>query len=335
MVAAGVNVVLMFSPEHGIAGKEDKEHVEDTRDAATRIPVVSLYKDANRKPSTEMLKKVDVLVFDIQDIGARFYTYMCTMLNALEEAAKLKIAVVVLDRPNPITGTRVEGPVLEEEFSSFVGCYPLPLRHGMTLGEIARMVNAESNWGVDLDVVAMRGWRRTDWFDSTGLTWVNPSPNMRSLTAALVYPAVAMLEYSKNYSVGRGTESPFEHFGAPWINGRELAAYLNSREIAGVRFYPTRFQPSGATLAGETVEGVRIVVTQRDLVSSALLGLEIAAALEKLYPGKIDFALNRKLLANSAVIKALASGEDPRAILETLKEPLARFALIRRRYLFY
>jgi uncharacterized protein YbbC (DUF1343 family) len=239
MVAAGVSVTALYAPEHGIGGTQDDDRIGHGTDPATGIKVFSLYQGERRGPTDEMLKEIDVLIFDIQDIGARFYTYMCTLLNVMRDAGQRGIAVMVLDRPNPITGVHVEGPMLDDDLRSFIGCYSLPLRHGMTLGEIAAMVNDEDKLGVKLEVVRMEGWQRGDWFDSTGLVWVSPSPNMRSLSAALLYPGVAMLEYSRNYSVGRGTDSPFEQIGAEWIRGPELAGYLNGRHIPGIRVYAT------------------------------------------------------------------------------------------------
>jgi uncharacterized protein YbbC (DUF1343 family) len=335
MVGGGVNVVGVFSPEHGITGKEDHEDVADSKDPATGVPVHSLYKGKDRKPSEEALRKLDVVVFDIQDVGARFYTYMCTLFNVMEVAAKVGVPVVVLDRPNPVNGVRVEGPMLEDALLSFVGCYALPLRHGMTIGELATMANAERKWGAKLEVVRMRGWQRTDWWDSTGLPWVNPSPNIRSLTAATLFPALAMLEYSRNYTVGRGTETPFEHVGAEWIDGRQLAGYLNSRQIPGMRVYPVRFRPDSSNLANKDVQGVRFVVTQRDALSPSVLGLELAAALAKLYPGKIDFKTNEKLIASQAVIDALNAGQGAQEILDKDRERLKPFLERRRRHLLY
>jgi uncharacterized protein YbbC (DUF1343 family) len=335
MAAAGVNLVALFSPEHGIAGNQDHETVGHGRDEKTGVPVWSLYLDGQRKPNSEMLSKVDTLVFDIQDVGVRFYTYMCTMLNAMEAASAHKIRFVVLDRPNPITGARVEGPMLDDPLQSFVGCASLPLRHGMTLGEIAAMENSRRKWNVDLQVIKMQGWQRGDWFDSTMLPWVDPSPNIRSLVAATVYPGVAMLEYSADYSVGRGTEAPFEHFGAEWIRGPELAGYLNSRQIPGVRFYPVRFKPSSSKLEGKWAEGLRVMLTDRNSFDGSRLGLEIAGALLKLYPGKMKLDVNAKLIGNEEVMRRLASGEDPRAIHESLSAGVAEFDTVRRRFLLY
>ena len=335
MLEAGVQVAALLSPEHGITGEADSPEIPDSRDPTTGIPIWSLYAGARRRPTEAMMAGLDALVFDIQDIGARFYTYMCTMLYAMEEAAKLGIPFYVLDRPNPITGVWVEGPMLEAELESFVGCLPLPLRHGMTLGEIARMANAERRLGLRLEVILMQGWHRGDWFDSTGLVWVNPSPNMRNLNAALLYPGLAMLEASANYSVGRGTDSPFEQIGASWIDGRELARYLNERRIPGVRLYPTRFRPTSSRFAGEWIEGVRFLITDRERLDSARLGLEVAAALIKLYPGRLALRENEPLIGNRAVISALERGEDPRRIHEELRAPVEAFLAVRQRYLLY
>jgi uncharacterized protein YbbC (DUF1343 family) len=296
---------------------------------------MSLYNGPDRRPSRELLSKVDVLVFDIQDVGARFYTYMCTLLNAIEEAGRVNVTVMVLDRPNPITGARVEGFVLDNELESFVGCYRLPLRHGMTIGEIARMAAAERGWPTRLEIVSMKGWQRGDWWDSTGLPWVNPSPNIRSLTTAAFFPAVAQLEYSKNYSVGRGTDSPFEQIGARWIRGRELAAYLNARGIPGVRAYPVRFKPESSMLAGETVEGVRFQLTDRERFSAASFGFELMAALMRLFPGNLDLNINRRLLASRKLIDMLGAGRDPRELELEAEIGLKEFRARREKYLLY
>jgi len=335
MLASGVKVTALFSPEHGIAGTLDQEHIANSTDTATRIPVYSLYSGKSRRPTAKMLKNVDVLVFDIQDVGARFYTYISTMVYAMEEAAKRRIRFIVLDRPNPITGVHVEGPMLESGLESFVGCFPMPVRHGMTVGELARMYAGEKKLKLDLEVVAMKGWQRGDWLDSTGLAWVNPSPNLRSLNAALLYPGVALLEYSTNYSVGRGTDAPFEQLGADWIKGPELAAYLNRRLIPGVRAYPTRFTPSSSNFAGKEIEGIRLVITNRESFNSTRFGLELAAALEKLYPGKIQLAANERLIANRRIIKQMEAGRDPRLIALEQDEEIKTFLARREQHLLY
>ncbi|HXM41876.1 MAG TPA: exo-beta-N-acetylmuramidase NamZ domain-containing protein, partial [Bryobacteraceae bacterium] len=328
MRSAGVNLVALFSPEHGFAGAEDRPDVGNTTDPATGIKVYSLYGKTER-PTPELLRNelgLGALVFDIQDVGVHFYTYETTMAYCMEVAAKAQIPYFVLDRPNPITGVHVEGPLLDRDALSFVGYFPLPLRHGMTMGELAKLFNAENHIGADLTVVPMKDWQRGDWFDDGDLPWINPSPNMRSLNAALLYPGVAMLEYAKNYSVGRGTDAPFEQIGADFIRGPELAAYLNRRRIPGVRVYATRL-PAG--------EGVRFVITDRDDFDSARLGLEIAAALQKLYPAKIDFDANKKLIGSAEVIRALAAGDDPRDIQQKMADSVAGFLRLREKYLLY
>ena len=333
MLAAGVRVAALFSPEHGFVGKEDHPGIADTVDPKTGIKVWSLYGEKNRRPTAEMLRGIDTLVFDIQDIGARFYTYVSTMAYAMEEAAKMRIPFYVLDRPNPITGVHVEPPLLDRDKLSFIGYFPLPLRHGMTIGELARLFHAENHIDAELTVVAMKGWERGDWFDETGLPWVNPSPNMRSLNAAILYPGVAMLEYSPKYSVGRGTDAPFEMIGAEYIHGRELATYLNQRWIPGVRFYPVRFQPP--LQSGTEIEGVRFQITSRERLDSARLGLEIAAALLKLYPGKIMLEADRNLIGNEETLRALAAGDDPQAIRQRQQDAIQPFLALREKYLLY
>lgn len=335
MLAAGVKLTALFSPEHGIAGKEDHENVANSKDANSGLTIFSLYRGVDRKPSGAALAQIDVLVFDIQDIGARFYTYVSTMKNAMQAAADAHIPFYVLDRPNPITGVHVEGPMIDPAEISFVGCTSIPLRHGMTLGELARMINTEDHINANLEVVPMKNWRRSDWFDSTGLTWVDPSPNMRSLTAALLYPGVGMIEYAKNYSVGRGTNAPFEQIGADWIHGATLAAYLNKRMVPGVRFYPTRFTPNASNLNGRSIEGVRFVIVDRESFSSLRLGLELAVALEKLYPGKIDFQGSRRLIGSVAAVQAIMKAEDPRNLEPRLQETIQPFLDTRAKYLLY
>lgn len=335
MLAAGLNVTALYSPEHGLTGLEDTD-IANGLDKKTGLPVISLYLPSERRLTADKRKDVDVLVFDIQDVGARFYTYSCTMLYALEEAAKTRTPFYILDRPNPITGTHVEGPLLDPALQSFVGCYNMPIRHGLTLGELATMANTERHWNADLHVVKMKNWQRGDWFDSTGLTWVDPSPNMRSLNAALLYPGVAMLEALKNYSVGRGTDAPFEQVGADWIRGAELAQVLNGRFIPGVRVYPTRFRPTSSNYAGREVEGVRFVVTDRESFDSVLFGLEIATALQKLFPGHVDWSACEFLIGSQRVVDDLKSGVDPKVIAIRLQqEDLTQFAARRRAFLLY
>ncbi len=335
MLAAGIKVTALFSPEHGLSGMEDKENVANSRDDATGLPIISLYNGSTRGLTPAMLHGIDALVLDVQDVGARFYTYSCTMLSSMQEAAKRHLPFYVLDRPNPITGVHTEGPILDQDLESFVGCMEIPLRHGMTMGELANFENGERRLKADLHVIPMQGWNRGDWFDTTGLAWVDPSPNIRSLNAALLYPGLAMLEASTNYSVGRGTDAPFEQLGADWIQGRQLAAFLNGRYIPGVRIYPTRFKPTASNFAGRWIEGVRLVVTDRDAFDSTRLGLEVAYALEKLYPGRIAWEENRFLIGNRKVIDAIKAGADPRDIVQKMEESLPAFLSEREKYLLY
>jgi uncharacterized protein YbbC (DUF1343 family)/CubicO group peptidase (beta-lactamase class C family) len=327
MIAAGVKVAALFAPEHGITGIKDQPDIADSRDQATGLPVFSLYFDSRFRLTPEMLKGIDLLVFDIQDVGVRFYTYNCTMLFALEAAARAKLPFYVLDRPNPITGVHVEGPMLDTNFQSLTGCSSLPVRHGLTPGELATMANAERQWNADLHVIKLQHWQRGDWFDSTGLPWIEPSPNIRSLTAATLYPGLALIESSKNYSVGRGTDAPFEQIGADWIRGVELADFLNARYIPGIRVYATHLTPKA--------EGVRFVITDREQFDSVRLGLEVAYALHKLYPGKIDFELSKQLIGNRKVIDALKAGDDPLVIEQGLMNDIAAFTNRRRPFLLY
>jgi len=332
---AGIDVRALFSPEHGISGRADRGDIANSRDPATGVPIWSLYQGSRRRISDEMLSGVDTFVFDIQDVGARFYTYSCTMQYAMQEAAKRRLRFIVLDRPNPITGVHLEGPILDRDLQSFVGCREIPQRHGMTMGELATMDNDALGLGLDLQVVRMAGWQRGFWFDSTGLPWIDPSPNMRSLNEATLYPGIGMIEASTNYSVGRGTSTPFEQIGADWIDGRRLADWLNSRQIPGVRIYPTRFRPASSNFKGRLIQGVRFEVTDRDAFDSTRLGLEIASALLKLWPGKLDLENDRWLVGNREVLKNLMDGADPRIIVETLTGPLSEFARRRRNWLLY
>jgi uncharacterized protein YbbC (DUF1343 family)/CubicO group peptidase (beta-lactamase class C family) len=327
MLAGGVKVAALFAPEHGLAGNKDQPDIADSRDASTGLPVFSLYSNSRFRLTQEMMKGLDTLVFDIQDVGVRFYTYDCTMLFALEAAGRANLPFYVLDRPNPITGTRVEGPMLDPNLQSLTGCFSLPVRHGLTPGELATIGNAERGFHADLHVVKMKNWDRDDWFDGTGLPWIDPSPNMRSLNAATLYPGLALIESSKNYSVGRGTDAPFEQIGAEWVRGVELAEFLNNRYIPGVRTYPTHLNAK--------TEGVRFVITDRDQFDSIRLGLEVAYALNKLYPGKIDFELSKQLIGNRKVIDALKAGDDPRVIEQGLMTDIAEYMNRRRPFLQY
>lgn len=333
--ADGVKLVALFSPEHGIRGVLD-EKFDSSRDEKTGLPIHSLYGDTREsfRPSAEMLQGIDTMVVDLQDVGVRFYTYITTTAYVMEEAAKRKIAVVLLDRVNPIDGYQIEGPTLDKDLLAFVGYFPMPIRHGMTLGELAKLFNGENKIGADLTVVPLRGWRRDSWFDETGLPWVNPSPNMRNLVQATLYPGIGAIE-ATNLSVGRGTDTPFEHIGAPWIDGVRLAADLNARRIDGVRFYPESFTPAGSKFRGETCQGVFMVVTDRLALRPVRVGVEIAAALHRLYPGQFQIEAAARLIGSREVIKRIQSGDDPAAIAASWAGDEARWRLLRARYLLY
>ena len=333
-----VKLVALFSPEHGIRGIEDAP-IGDTRDRKTGLPVYSLYDKDQRRPTSQMLKDIDTLVFDIQDVGSRFYTYLATCGYAMEEAARNKIKFVVLDRPNPINGYDIEGPVADAELISqteysFTSYHRVPVRYGMTIGELATLFNAERQIGVDLEVIKMEGWRRADYYDGTGLEWVNPSPNMRSLTEALLYPGIGLLE-TTNVSVGRGTDTPFEVIGAPWIDGQKLSETLNRAGLAGVRFVPVRFTPKSSRFSGEQCGGVNIVVTDRSGFRPVTTGIEIAYQLNRLYPGAWRADDYLRLIVNRAAHAALKEGKTASEIAAAWQAGLAEFALIRLKYLLY
>jgi uncharacterized protein YbbC (DUF1343 family)/CubicO group peptidase (beta-lactamase class C family) len=330
--APGVKLVALFSPEHGIRGAAD-EKVSDSKDEQTGLPIFSLYGET-RKPKPEQLQNLDAIVFDIQDIGARFYTYISTLGNVMEIAGQEHRPVFVLDRPNPIGGVDVEGPIADADKLTFTSYHPIPVRHGMTIGELAKFFNQERNFNCDLRVVEMDGWRRSMWLDETNLTWVSPSPNMRSLTEATLYPGIGLLE-TTNVSVGRGTDTPFELLGAPWIDGQQLSAYLNARGIPGVRFVPVRFTPTTSVFKGEECSGVNIIVTDRDKFHAVMNGLEIAVALHNLYPTqwKVDSYL--RLLSNADTLAKLKQGATPVEIARSWADPLAQFRKARERVLIY
>ena len=334
--APGISLDAIFSPEHGVTGTLDTTDINNSKDAATGVPVYSVYggSDAARRPPQEVLRTLDAIVFDIQDAGVRFYTYETTLGYFLEAAAKTGIEMIVLDRPDPITGSFVQGPGTDEGKESFTNYWTVPVRHGMTMGELAKMFNAERNINAKLTVTAMEGWERGDWFDSTGLEWVNPSPNLRSVTEAALYPGVALIE-GTYVSVGRGTDTPFELVGAPWMKSRELAAYLNTRGIAGVRFVPGTFTPTSSNYSGQECQGVNIVLTDRNGFDAPELGIELASALHKLYPSDFKMEKMQGLLVNRSVYDALSAGEDPRRIQQDWMEGLEKFGKIREKYLIY
>jgi uncharacterized protein YbbC (DUF1343 family) len=336
--AKNLKLVALFSPEHGLRGLEDT-NVASGRDEKTGLPVHSLYDKDRRRPTREMLEGIDTIVFDIQDIGARFYTYITTCGYAMEEAARNRIKFVVLDRPNPIGGYEIEGPVAERELTeqpqfSFTSYHPIPVRHAMTVGELAMLFNAERKIGASLEVIKMEGWRRADYFDMTALTWVNPSPNMRSLTEAVLYPGIGLLE-TTNLSVGRGTDTPFEVIGAPWMDGNKLSDALNLAGLAGVRFVPVRFTPRASKFANEECGGVNIIITNRDAFRPVATGIEIAYQLRRLHAGdwKVDDYI--RLLANREVLAAIKGGKTAADVTGLWQAGLSDFAATRKKYLIY
>ncbi|MBM4288941.1 MAG: DUF1343 domain-containing protein, partial [Deltaproteobacteria bacterium] len=330
--APGVKLRAIFSPEHGLTGHLD-EKISSSRDPATGLPVYSLYGEV-KKPTPEMLRGLDALVYDIQDVGVRFYTYITTMAYAMEAAAAHDLDFYVLDRPNPITAGVVQGPVLEPGLKSFVGYFPLPVRYGLTVGELAHLFNRENRIGARLQVIKMSGYRRDAWFDQTGLTWTPPSPNLRSLTQTILYPGVALVE-SANVSVGRGTPSPFEVVGAPWISGEQLARYLSARQIPGVSFTPTNFMPTSSRHRGQKCQGVRLHLTDRQTLDSPSLGIELAAALYTLYPGEFQLDRNLGMIGSREALADLKSGLDPREIKQRWQQDLNTFLKTRQAYLLY
>ena len=332
--AKNVKLIAMFAPEHGIRGELDTEKIDDSKDEKTGLPVYSLYKDGMRRPKPEQTATIDAFVYDIQDIGARFYTYTATLKNVMEEAAKAGKPVFILDRPNPINGNDIDGILANEDKLSFIAAHTTPVRYGMTIGELGLMMNAERKIGADLRVIKMDGWSRSMWFDETGQTWINPSPNMRSLTQATLYPGIGLLE-TTNVSVGRGTDTPFEVVGAPWINGRNLAAYLNGRNIAGVRFVPIRFKPNASVFKDEQCSGINIVITDRKVFDSVATGIEIATALRKLYA--TDWQVDRyaRLLVNQQILDAVKNGETPENIDKLVRPIKDGFNIRRAPYLLY
>jgi uncharacterized protein YbbC (DUF1343 family)/CubicO group peptidase (beta-lactamase class C family) len=332
----GISLDAIFSPEHGVTGTLDTTKIGNSKDSATGIPVYSVYgaTDAARRPSLDVLKNLDAVVFDVQDAGVRFYTYEATLGYFLEATAKAGIELIVLDRPDPITGSFVQGPVSDPGRDSFVNYFPVPSRHGMTMGELAKMYNAERGLNAKLTVVPMEGWIRGDWYDSTGLTWVNPSPNLRSVTEAALYPGVALVE-GTNVSVGRGTETPFELLGAPWIKGRELAQYLNARNISGVRFVPQSFTPTASPYQNQRCEGINILLLDRNALDAPGMGLELASALHALYPEQFHLDKMSDILVSQSTLDAISRGEDPRRIVEDWREPLQKFQELRQKYLIY
>ena len=332
----GLKLAAIFSPEHGVTGTLDTTNVSNTVDAATGIQVYSVYgaSDSARRPPVEIVSTLDAVVIDIQDVGARFYTYETTMGYFLEAGLKTGTEIVVLDRPNPVSGTLVQGPLSELGKESFVNYMREPVRHGMTIGELAKFFNTERDINAKLTVVPMQGWLRGDWFDSTSLVWVDLSPNMRNMNEATLYTGVALVE-GTNVSVGRGTDTPFERFGAPWIKARELADYLNARSIPGLRFVPVTFTPTSSRYANQPCNGVAVIILDRYVIDGPELGIEIASALHKLYPNDFQMEKMIELLCNQPAYDAIARGDDPRSIAASWRDDLEAFRQLRQKYLIY
>lgn len=329
----GPNLVALFSPEHGIRGTRDDEHVESEKDTRTGLTIHSLY-GATRRPTDDMLRGLDTIVVDLADVGARFYTYLATMAYVMEEAATHRIAVVVLDRPNPINGWQIEGPMPERIGVGLVAYHEMPIRHGLTMGEMARLFNGERTMGVGLTVVPVERWTRDAWFDQTGLIWVNPSPNMRNLNQATLYPGIGAIEYS-NISVGRGTDQPFEQLGAPWIDGPRLAETLNARRLPGIRFYPVTFTPASSKYEKQACQGVFMVVTDRTALQPVRVGLEIAGALARLFGDAYRLENTDVLMGSRASLERVVKGEDPAVVAATWAAGEARWRQTRAKYLLY
>lgn len=332
LIDAGVRLTALFSPEHGFAGLVD-EPVADARHPGTGLPIFSLYGE-HKAPTAEMLTQVDTLVFDIQDIGCRFYTYISTLGMAMEAAAQHGVAVVVLDRVNPINGEAVEGSLTDDDKRSFVAYHRIPLRHGMTVGELARLFQAERSPRCDLKVVACEGWQRGMWYDQTGLLWVNPSPNMRSLTAATLYPGVGMLEFT-NVSVGRGTDAPFELFGAPWIEARPLALHLLKRNLPGFACTPVQFTPNASKFVGERCNGLRFTVVDRRKFQPVRLGVELACALRRLHPREWQMGRLITLLTDARAYDMIERGAEADDVWAYMQAQASAFRRRRSRYLLY
>jgi uncharacterized protein YbbC (DUF1343 family)/CubicO group peptidase (beta-lactamase class C family) len=330
--AKNLTLVALLSPEHGIRGTLD-EKVPSGKDERTGLAIHSLYGDT-RRPTDAMLAGVDTIVVDLQDVGVRFYTYSTTVALVMEEAARRQIPVVVLDRPNPIGGWLIEGSFTDETSLGFTSYMPMPIRHGLTIGELAQLFNGERKIGATLSVVKMPQWRRDWWFDDTGVPWINPSPNMRSVPEATLYPGLGMIE-SSNVSVGRGTDTPFERIGAPWIDGVELAAAINARGIAGIRVYPIRYTPASSVYANQACGGIGFVVTDREALRPAAMGLEIASALARLYPSHYKLNVTDRLLGSRSTVTRVLAGEDPAAIAASWQADEAKWRRLRAKYLLY
>ncbi|MCO8122128.1 DUF1343 domain-containing protein [Stieleria sp. TO1_6] len=328
-----VQLTALFSPEHGFRGELDVAAIGNSTDTQTGVEIFSLY-GKTRRPTAEMLDQIDVLVFDIQDIGARFYTYISTMGEAMQAADEHGKRFVVLDRPNPITGQTVSGPMLDDGQESFVGFHSLPIRHAMTIGELAKLFHAELGLTCPLDVVQCDGWRRQMWWDQTGLLWINPSPNMRNLTQAMLYPGVGMLE-TTNLSVGRGTDTPFEVIGAPWIDPLTFAAELKQCKLSGVTVVPIRFTPDASRYRDESCGGVNLIVTDREQFDPLRLGVALAVTLQKRYGQQWNAGDAMRLLGSRPTLDAIESGQSVDQVMSITRAGVDEFLTRRSGHLIY
>ena len=335
----GLSVVTLFSAEHGINAATVASNISDDKDPASGLPIVSLFStvEAKRHPSAEQLANVDAVVIDLQDVGVRYWTYQALMQYFLEASAAHNLDVILLDRPNPVNGIAVQGPLSTPGREDYVNPYSEPMRPGMTMGELAEFFNGERHLGAHLTVIRMTGWRRSDWYDDTGLLWVNPSPNIRSLTQATIYLGTGLVE-GTNVNVKGPGEPPFARFCAPWIKATQLGAYLNARKIPGVSFMPVFYTPGGEALypyRGEHCEGVEVLLNARNLLDAPELGIEVVSALWKLYPDKFEIDRVDRLLLNKPVLEQIRSGVDPRQIAAGWQKDLEAYKGRRRLYLLY
>jgi len=330
--SSDISLKVFFGPEHGIRGAVD-ERVPDSADPKTGIPVISLY-GPRTAPEPSHLAGLDALVYDIQDIGCRYYTYVSTLVACMRAAAKAGIPLTILDRPNPIAGTQIEGPVADADKLSFVAIHPIPIRHGMTLGELAVLVNNSDERKCDLRIIKVDGWKRREWFDSTGCEWVDPSPNMRSLVQANIYPGPAQLEFT-NVSVGRGTATPFQLFGAPWLDHYRFVDVLAAMQLPGIGFVPRTFKPTASKFAGEECKGVELIVTNRDIFRPVQTGVAMAIALRKVAPKQWEMSRWQTLLCHKATYDAVEEGAGLPDVIKLWEPALEQFKNVRKKVLLY
>ncbi len=327
-----ISLKVFFGPEHGIRGAVD-ERVPDSADPKTGIPVISLY-GPRTAPEPSHLVGIDALVYDIQDIGCRYYTYISTLVHCMRAAATAGLPLTILDRPNPISGGHIDGPVADSDKLSFVAIHPMPIRHGMTLGELAMLVNRDAERKCDLTVVKVEGWKRRDWFDATGGEWVDPSPNMRSLVQANIYPGPAQLEFT-NVSVGRGTATPFQLFGAPWLDHFRFVDTLSAMQLPGIGFVPRTFKPTASKFAGEECKGVELIVTNRDTFRPVETGVAMAIALRKVASKQWEMSRWQTLLCHKATYDAVEQGAELKDVTKLWEPALQQFKNARQKVLLY